>query len=265
VVAYSKQFGNVETGEDASRNVNCFGYGRFMVNSSAKPNLEVSVIAIPAGPRAEIGVQALKYESVGAQSTDEVPMAGYPKGCALSRAVGVYPNFAWVADPMVLDVTKIDEAGTSFPFALPKVQSVGCPEARQTADLVLRPGYTRDETIGNYMIESEVRWTLVNPVESTETVTLDLRLGGPLADVGLAYAVSLTDPDFKGNPFERTTLQTLWAGPKQNARSKPMLQESVRLAPGEAKCVHLRWSVVPNSSLPFMMGWVRGGRNDDGR
>jgi hypothetical protein len=265
VVAYSRQFGNVSNGPDSSRNVNCFGYGRFIVQSSARPSLEVSVIAIPAGPRNEISSQALAWEDKGARTTDEVPMNRAPQNCALGRAVGVYQNFAWVAKPMVLDVTKLDEAGTSFPFALPKVQSMGCPEARQTADLVLRPGYTREDTIGNYMIENEARWTLVNPVESTETVTVELRLGGPLADIGLAYAIAITDMDFTGNPFENTTVQTLWAGPKQTARAKAMMPEPLKLAPGEARTVHLRWMVVPNSSLPYMMGWHRGGRVDGGR
>lgn len=265
VVAYSRQFGDVQNSEDSSRNVNCFGYGRFFVQSSVAPNLEISVIAIPAGPRSELNSQALAWEDKGAESTDEVPMSGYPRGCALGRAVGTYDNYVWVSDTLVMDGSRINADGTSFPMALPRIQSLGCPEARQTGDLVLRPGYTREDNIGNYMIEHEARWVLFNPEESTGPLALDLRLGGPMADIGLAYALARTPVDFEGNPFATATLQALWAGPKQVARQRSLMAEPLVLQPGESTMVHLRYMIVPNSSLPFLLGWHRVDRIDPGR
>lgn len=254
VVAFGKQFGNgAVDGPDSSRNVNCFGYARVHVeNSATTPSLEVSVIAIPGGDRGKMDEEARRYADVGASSTDEVSLKGEPKNCALGRAVGVYPNFVWVSDDVVIDATSLPEEGTTFPMALPAAQTPGCPEARQTQELVCHPGYTRPETIGNYMIETGVNFTLTNPGERSESV--DLVFGKDGADVGLAYAVQIGEKPGAEPAVHAEGVRTLWAGPKQSAREKPLLEKPVVIPPGEARTVFLRYLVLGNSSLPFHLG-----------
>lgn len=252
VVAYGKQFGNVPDGADSSRNVNCFGYTRATIEGNTSASLEVSAIAIPAADKRTMQSAAEKYQDVGAKSTDEVPMDRERQGCALGRAVGVYRNFIWKSDAVVMDVTKLTESGTSFPMCIPEIQSHGCEAARQTQPLVLHPGYTRADTIGNYMTENEVRITVTNPGGTPEA--FDFGFGGEGADVGLAYQLSFTKEADPANPFESVAVKSLWAGPKQSARWKSLLTEPIVLEPGQMRTVNLRFLVCGNSSLPFMLG-----------
>jgi hypothetical protein len=251
IVAYGKQFGHVQDGPDSSRNVNCFGYARVRVAGGLAANLQVDVVAIPATPVEKIALEVEKWKDVGARSTDEVPMDREQQGCALGRAVGVYPNFMWKNDPMVIDVSKLDEGGTSFPMALPKIQTAGCEAARQTNDIVLRPGYTREDTIGNYMIEYDVRLTLVNPTLSAQPA--DVVFGKSGADIGLAYQAVVLSRDTT-DPYRGAPVKSLWAGPKQKARERSLLDERLNLKPGEARVVALHFLICGNSSLPFQLG-----------
>ncbi len=252
IVAFGKRFGNVQNGPDSSRNVNCFGYARVRIAGDRPAKLQVDVIAIPATERDQMAAEAEKWKDSGVKSTDEVPMDREQQGCALGRAVGVYPNFVWKNDPIVLDVTRLSEAGTSFPMALPAIQTAGCAEARQTQDLVLRPGYTREDTIGNYMIPYDVRLTLVNPA-TTETVSADVVFGKTGADIGLAYqAVVARTAD--GDPYQGAKVESHWAGPKQKTRERSFLAQPVTLKPGEKRVVALRFLICGNSSLPFQLG-----------
>ncbi len=250
VAAFGKNFGDgAVDGPDSSRNVNTFGYARVEVESAGgAPDLEVSVMAIPAGELAGMEELAERWKGSAAKSTDEVGMQTAPQGCNLGRAVGVYPNFVWRSDPVVVDVRALGEEGLVFPMALPEVQTAGCPEARQTQDLALYPGYSRPETVGNYMIETEVRFTLTNPGETTATV--DLRFGKRDADVGLAYSVETTE-SLEGQWEFGDEVRTLWAGPKQSAAEKSLLEKPMQVAPGGGVRVALRYLILGNSSLPF--------------
>lgn len=261
VVGFGKQFGNVDDGPDSSRNVNCFGYVRALVEGDEPVKLQVDVIAIPAGPREAMQAEAERLFDTGAKSTDEVSMKEEPQGCALGRAVGVYPNFVWTNDvPFVLDAAALDTAGTSFSMALPAIQTAGCPAARQTADLVLRPGYTREDTIGNYMIPYDVRLTLVNP--SGAPVKADVVFGKTGADIGLVWQLVLkpgvqTVAGVMDDPYRGVAVNWKWAGPKQAALEASLLPEPLVLAPGETRTVCLRFMICGNSSLPFDLGVKR--------
>lgn len=263
VIAYGKRFGNIETGEDASRNVNCFGYVRGAVESPADPRIEVSVVAIPPTKIAEIEAVTAQHLDQGADSTDEVPMDSEPQGCQLRRAVGVYGNGIWRNEPMVIDVARLGGETVRFPMALPDIQTSGCADARQTTDLVLRPGFTREDTIGNYMMEYDVRITLVNTGEMAHEADISYRKDD--ADIGLAFMLNTNaDPE---SPTEKVYegLQAVaqWAGPKQSAREKSFLPELLRLEPGTQRTIGVRFMIVGNSSLPFFLS-VTGANAEPG-
>ena len=258
VIAYGKQFGNVDDGPDASHNVNCFGYVRASLGETkSQADLEVSVIAIPAGPREQIQAETEKLIDTGARSTDEVPMDREPQECALGRAVGVYPNFTWKNDPLVIDASKLDAGGTSFSMCLPKVQTAGCADARQTTDLALRPGYTREDTIGNYMIEYLIIATLVNPTQAA--VSTDMVFSKTGADVGLAYTLATRPIGVSQRGPAEHRVESMWAGPKQSAREKSLLKDGqpIVIPPGGQTQVSLKFMVCGNSSLPFNLGFKR--------
>lgn len=252
IVAYGKQFGAVPNGPDSSRNVNCFGYVRGTIEGGAKSDLEVSVIAIPAGDLAQMQVEAEMLLDEGAESTDEVGLKSEPEGCALKRAVGVYPNVVWKNEPMVVDVSALADRGTTFPMALPKIQTAGCEAAQQTVPLVLRPGYTREDTIGNYMMEYDVRFTLTN--RGKAAARCNVVFGKQEADIGLAYQAIEIAADAGENPYEGVEVQAQWAGPKQSAREKALFKTGLSVKPGETKTVGLRFLICGNSSLPFYLG-----------
>ena len=261
VVAYGRQFGNVTTGPDASRNVNCFGYVRATVDGDAPASLQVDVIAVPPGPSTDLNAQAAALMETGAPTSDEVSMTQEPQGCALGRAVGVYPNFIWKNDaPFVLDALALDNAGTSFSMALPEVQTRGCPDARQTTDLVLRPGYTRTDTVGNYMIPYDVRLTVMNS-STTETVHSDVVFGKTGADIGLAWQLVVAEgvaPETETAAlYDGQPVQTKWAGPKQATTEASLLSAPLELKPGQVKTICLRFLICGNSSLPFDLGVKR--------
>jgi hypothetical protein len=255
IVAYGKRFGNIQNGEDASKNINCFGYVRCVVADAKPARLQVDIVAIPPTPIKDIPAETAKWLDKGAQSTDEVPMDSEPQGCELRRAVGVYPNPVWRNDATVLDVSKLPEDGIRFPIALPAIQTSGCEAARQTVDLVLRPGYTREDTIGNYMMEYDVRLTFVNPDEVAHA--FDVTFRGELADIGLAYQLNPQAPAEPEAPattvYNGILVQSQWAGPKQSAKEKSLLPTPIRLEPGTSRTVALRFLIVGNSSLPFML------------
>lgn len=249
VVGFSRQFGNVQPGPDASRNVNCFGYVRVLTpDADEQTSLEVYVVAIPAGPIERMAQDAASLLARGALSTDEVPLDSEPTGCALKRAVGVYPNFIWRNHPITLDLNDLPTSTIRFPMGLPKIQTAGCEQARQTQNLVLRPGYTREDTIGNYMIENHVTLTFTNTGSATRSV--EVLFGKDEADIGLAYqAVAHAEPP--GDPFAGVPGKWKWAGPKQATREAAFLDKPIELAPGAQQTLSLRSMVVGNSSLPY--------------
>ncbi len=263
IIAYGKRFGAVkDSGSDGSNNVNCFGYVRARIANKEPVNLDVYVIAIPAGPRDQMQAEAEKLLSTGATSTDMVRMDRPPQDCAVGRAVGVYPNFIWRNDPVTIDIANLPsgDAPTTFPMALPEIQTAGCADARQTTDLVLHPGYTRPDTIGNYMIEHDIAITVTNSSDTTKTA--DLYFGKQDADVGLAFmsshAPGKVAPD--EYPFRPpaspgdVVVGALWAGPKQSALEKSFLPRPVTIGPGVTRTLGVKFMICGNSSLPFYIG-----------
>jgi hypothetical protein len=170
----------------------------------------------------------------------------------LRRAVGVYENFTWKNDPIILDVAQLADTETTFPMALPKVQTDGCEAAQQTVPLVLRPGYTREDTIGNYMIEYNLRISLTNSAKKRSD-RWNIVFGKADADVGLAYQATIADPENE-DPLSGSTVEWRWAGPKQKLRERAFLDESFRLDPGETRDAVLKFRICGNSSLPFYIG-----------
>ncbi len=253
VIAYGKRFGNIDTGDDASRNVNCFGYVRALVKKESKgapaPNLQVDVVAIPATPVADVSAETPKWVDKPAMTTDEVDMTTAPQNCALGRAVGVYPYGTIHALPMVFDAAQLTEEGHKFPIALPRVQTEGCRTAAQTLPLLLRPGYTREDTIGNYMIPYDVRLGFMNTGDTPKKV--EVYFAKKDADVGLVYQTTMnktTVERYKGLP-----VKWKWAGPKQSS-TEAAFTAPIEIGPKEEKIFSVRFMIIGNSSLPFTLG-----------
>lgn len=262
VIAYSKQFSAKTNGEDSSANVNCFGIVRAAVNSddeAEKPNLQVFVVAIPGSETGMLTTETEKYLDRGAESLEGVvDLASEPTGCQLRRATGVMRGHVFKNSPITLDVDALASQPIAFQMALPAVQTRECPEARQTADMLLYPPASRPDSIGNYMMEYELRLHLVNR-NKTETRTFDLRFGKADADVGLAWQIA---PHFLNIPsaeLKKEPVRTGWAGPKQqdddqnNTRSFFADGEQIIIGPCESDDVTLRFMVLGNSSLPFQI------------
>ncbi|NLD62253.1 hypothetical protein GX645_07355 [Candidatus Sumerlaeota bacterium] len=248
VIAYGKRFGNIDDGNDASRNVNCFGYVRAIINTAdedARPQLQVDVLAIPSTPKEEIKTEFVKWLDKAATTTDEVNMTTAPKGCALGRAVGVYPYGTIRSLPLVFDAAKLTADGYKFPMALPRVQTEGCPAAAQTLSLLLRPGNTREDTIGNYMIPYDVRMGFINT--SDKPVKAQVLFEKTDADIGLAYRATTktTEKRYKGVPVEWK-----WVGPKQTTTSAPFIQP-ITVQPKQQVTFSVNFMIIGNSSLPF--------------
>ncbi len=163
-----------------------------------------------------------------------------------------------------------DVPGAAFLMAAPKMQTVECPQARQTAPMLHYPGYVRDETIGNYHVEYLLTFTIINT--ATEAKKVDLRFGKQDADVGLAWQVLIADgvaPEANAAELKQRPVNLQWAGGwrkgdlTDNTRSffhavkgiepEPAVASPIEIAPGACKTVTLRMMVVGTSSLPFFV------------
>jgi hypothetical protein len=260
VVAYSKRFAAEKDGPDSSTSTNCFGFVRTeLVGEGVEglaPRLTVFVVAVDARPVPALQKQVEEVLDLGALSGDTVvDMTTPPSGCQVRRATGVFRSYVWESRPVMLDVSKIEEQKEmAFLMAAWENGTRSCPGARQTADLLIHPPYTRPDTIGNYMVDHIVRLTLDNPSE-TKPRTVDLRFRKEDADVGLAWRTLVK----AGGPVEDIVLLqqpvvTGWAGPKQEDVSRSFLAEGqglITIPPGEQKSVGLHFQVIGNSSLPF--------------
>lgn len=269
VVAWSKQFGMKEDGPDSSRSVNCFGRVRVRVDNrrgaNASPNLVAYLVAIDGAPIEESAARAEALLGQSAVSGEKhIDFTTRPSGCQVRRATGLFRSFEWRNDPMVLDADALTATGVVFPMALWKYVTPGCPAARQTADLLLHPEYTRTDTIGNYMVDYRVRLRLINR-NATSPRTVDVRFGKSDADIGLAWRVATggtstntfgaSAPDAAVDAaVDAQPVRTGWAGPKQAGMTRSFLESDggpIKLAPGEVREVALRFMVLGNSSLPF--------------
>ncbi|MCC6548204.1 hypothetical protein IT570_13645 [Candidatus Sumerlaeota bacterium] len=261
VIAYSKQFSTGTNDADSSANVNCLGIVRADVASSEvadAPNLQVFIVAIPAGETSTMTTEAESHLATGAGSQEGVvDLASEPSGCQLRRATGVMHGCIFKNEPITIDVDQLVANPIAYQMALPAVQSKECPEARQTADFLLYPPASRPDSVGNYMMEYELRLHLINR-NPTETRVFDLRFGKSDADVGLAWQIA---PHFLNIPaaeLKKEPVRTGWAGPKQlddqnDTRSFLAEDEQIIIGPCEEDSVTLRFMILGNSSLPFQI------------
>lgn len=264
VVHFSKQFSAPRNNEDSSANVNCFGLTRADVSSVGKPDLEVYVLAIPAdADLSRLDALAEEYLAVGANSGEGyIDLSTEPQGCQLRRACGVFKSFVWENDPAIVDVAAVPKGGMRFQMALPEVQTNGCPEARQTQDLLLSQKFNRPDTVGNYMVEYRLRFHLVNH-DTENPQKVDLRFGKKDADIGLAWQIAKDDFPFDWDEVAALPVHTGWAGPKQEADfpddTRSLLENdggAFILEPCQDAWITVRFMVLGNSSLPFQLGFV---------
>ncbi|MEO8377827.1 MAG: hypothetical protein ABI579_09175, partial [Candidatus Sumerlaeota bacterium] len=218
VVAYSKQFSANANGPDSSSNVNCFGVVRadlVGVDETEKPSVQVFIVAIPAGDTQSLTAEAEKYLATGADSQEDVvDLTKEPSGCQLRRATGVMRGSMFKNDPITIDVDDLVANPLVYQMAVPAIQSKECPGARQTADLLLYPPASRPDSVGNYMMEYELRLHLVNK-NKTAARAFDLRFGKADADVGLAWQIAPHLLHIPAAELKREPVRTGWAGPKQ--------------------------------------------------
>jgi hypothetical protein len=245
-------------------------------STNGKPSLEVAVVAIDAAvPREGFDRACVETMARGAQSGEEgMDLQIPPPQCHVRRVGGVSRSFLWRSEEMVIDVTNLPKdskpfgpAGLSFLMAAPAVQTRDCPQARQTGDMLLHPGYVHPDTIGNYQVEYLVTLTLVNPATSGNAALVDLRFGKHDADVGLAWQFQMGKSPATREQLMSRPRFVQWAGPwrkddlADDTRSffapvkglveEPAIESPVALVPGERTTVTLRFMPVGTSSLPF--------------
>lgn len=245
-------------------------------SGAGKPSLEVSVVAIDAAvPREGFERACVEAMSRGAQSGEEgMDLQIPPPACHVRRVGGVSRSFLWRSEEMVIDVSALPRAtkpfgppGVSFLMAAPAVQTKDCPQARQTGDMLLHPGYVHADTVGNYQVEYLLTLTLVNPGTSGDAALVDLRFGKHDADIGLAWQFQTGKSAATREQLASKPLHVQWAGPwrkddlADDTRSffapvkglaeEPATESPIALVPGERTTVTLRLMPVGTSSLPF--------------
>lgn len=224
---------------------------------------EVSVIAIDGAVEAEdLGSAAEALLDVGARSGEgAMDLTIPPPECHVRRVVGVSKNFLWRSEDVRLDASRLDERGVSFLMAAPGIQTLQCPQAKQTQDLLLSPGFVPPETIGNYMQEYLVTLTLVNPGAAAKMV--DVRFWKQDADVGVAWQVDVGDRAATREALMDYPTLVEWAGGwrkddlPDNTRSFFMNDSArneaqwIEVPAKSEKTVTIRMMPVGTSSLPF--------------
>ncbi len=250
--------------------------GEFESSQPGKASIEVAVVAIDAAvPREGFDLACIEAMTRGAQSGEEgMDLQIPPPACHVRRVGGVSRSFLWRSDEMVIDVSSLPRAGKpfgpaglSFLMAAPAVQTRDCPQARQTGDMLLHPGYVHADTIGNYQVEYLITFTLVNPGGSGDAALVDLRFGKHDADIGLAWQFLVGKSPATREQLASRPLYVQWAGPwrkddlSDDTRSffapvkglaeEPAIEGPMALVPGERITVTLRLMPVGTSSLPF--------------
>jgi hypothetical protein len=294
VIGYSPRL-STKDGSDADASPSDFFNGMVQAEVKAangRPSLEVSVVAIDAAvPAAEFAKAAAAAAVRGAHSGEggmdlQIP----PPQCHIRRVVGVMPGFIWKSEPVVVDMSALPRSakaelsdepmteerrkrsagsvpGIAFLMAAPAEQTRSCPLARQTADMLLHPGYVHADTVGNYQVEYFVTLTLVNPSDTPRHV--DLRFGKQDADVGLAWQVVTGDGPASAAELAAAPIQLQWAGgwrkddlpdntrslfaPAAGIPGEPSVTAAITLEPRSARTVSLRLMPVGTSSLPFFL------------
>lgn len=234
--------------------------------SPSKPSLEVSVIGVNADvPLDKLDSACESLRTTGAHSGEGgMDLLIPPPECHVRRVVGVFHNFIWQSDPIVINAGILADSGIAFQMAAPRVQTPSCPQARQTQDMLLYPGYVHPDTVGNYMVEYLVTLTLANTSDAPRAI--DLRFGKQDADVGIAWQHVVADAPADRAALKKLPVRAEWAGGwrkddlADNTRSffadpkvVPGAAAPITLAPGERKTISLRLMPIGTSSLPFQL------------
>lgn len=262
VISYTKLLGQGPETLDTTKEVFITG----IVRSDAKTvsggpvDLEIAVVSIPDSPAdQEIMTElAVEWKETGANSGEEwmdetIP----PPECHVRRVVGVSKNAIWQSEQIVVDVAKLPADGIDMPMATPIVQSQGCPEIRQTADMILHPGYVHPDTIGNFMMETHVTLGFTN--SGTMPRTVIPAFGKDDARVGLGWQAAIGPRIYTLEELSTLPVQIGWAG--KGARNvaeetpflRPFLPDPITVAPGETTVLSIRCMVIGTSSLPYFI------------
>ncbi|MFN7440347.1 MAG: hypothetical protein ACK5TV_09175 [Phycisphaerales bacterium] len=158
-------------------------------------------------------------------------------------------------------------SGVAFLMAAPAVQTVSCPQARQTADMLLHPGYVHADTVGNYQVEYLLTFTLINPSAIERSV--DIRFGKQDADVGLAWQVHSGESPLTREDLRTRDVNVQWAGgwrkddlgdntrsllvPAKGTTADVAAPGRVVVPAGGKRTVSVRAMIVGTSSLPFFV------------
>ena len=257
VVAYGKRIAASSNGSDTSTNAECFGRVRVAVQNSdpnAHPtDLRVYVVAIDGAPVSQNKVRAEALLTTGATSGDPFDLNVPPSGCANRRATGVFPTFVWRSEPTTLDAAALPGDGLRFRMALADLNSQSCPAGQQTVDMLLRPGYVRPDTVGNYMVEYRVALRLINTHPAVPR-PVDVRFTQSGASIGLGWQVVVGDEVAPDAVVDARPVRTGWAGPGQSVLERSFLESDggpVTIDPCTERFVTLRFLILGGSSLPF--------------
>lgn len=260
VVAYSTRFRDTVNTTDRSTNSNCFGFVRGAV-ANADPGthptqLNVYVIAIDGAAisnNKSLAEAQLGQSAVSGETAIDINTA--PTGCAARRATGVHRTFTWRNAPVTINTGNQATLSLPFQMALWNVASSNCPQARQTVPMEKYPGYTRNDTVGNYHVDYRVQLRVLNsdPVNPRD---VDLRFGKSNADIGLVWRVASDATTVTDSMMDAAQVRTGWAGPNQTGLTRSFLTNDggpITIPPCGAVTIGLRMQVLGNSSLPFQL------------
>ncbi len=257
VVGYGKRFAAATNTSDTSTNPNCFGRVRVTVQNSDPLNhpthLTAYVIAIGSANASQNKTLAEALLTTGATNGDPFDLNTAPSGCEVRRATGTFETFIWRAQTPTLDVASLPAGGQKFRMALWQNGSQSCPLGRQTADLVLRPGFVRADTIGNYMVDYRVTFRFINR-SATAPQAVDLRFGRTSADIALAWQVSTGASAPTDATVDACPVRVAWAGSNQPTLDYSLLTSDggpLVIPPCGERCVAVHFLILGGSSLPF--------------
>lgn len=263
-IGWTQRIGEPQDGPDAARSAFVTGILRADVASESPANLEIYTVGIsPEAPpqQAPITEATRKELGRGARSGETaMDLLIPPPKCHVRRVVGVYRNVRWAGHLDGVAVDRLTSPGLTLLMAAPAVQTVGCEAARQTAPLLLYPPYVHPETIGNFMMEYDLRLRLVN-TDTTRAHALDLRFGKRDAPVGLIWQLAA---DSRTMPEEATVrlqpARAAWSNdktaPDYRDKTRTFLADStspILLPPGAEHYLRMRVMVIGTSSLPYQI------------
>ena len=253
VIAYSKRFAASYNSSDTSANVNCFGRVRAVVTNtdpgSHPTTLTVYVTAIPGANVNQNKSLAESLLDQGAQSGEPFDLNTPPSGCANRRATGVMETFVWRSSLLTLDAADLSADGERFRMAMAAINTQTCPDGRQTADMILRPGYVRPDSIGNYLKDYRVTFRLIN-TDPFMPRTVDITFEQPSALIGLAWQVVIGGAPAADAAVDAQSVRTGWGS---STAYSFFAQDGgpPEIGPCEDRYVTLRFQILGGSSLPF--------------